>query len=543
MSDAPDTADTILLEQFAKSDSEEAFSEIVRRHVGLVHSVALRQTQNAQHAEEITQAVFIILARKAASLGRKTILGSWLYHTARLTAANFQRSEFRRVRREQEVFMESPAHEEQMDSAWRDMGPLLEEAMAKLKTTDRDAVVLRYFENKTLREVGTAMGMEERAAQKRVARGLEKLRAFFTKRGLVLSATIIAGAVSANSVKAASPALAASVKAVALAKGSAATASTLTLVKGALKIMAWTKAKTAIVAGTVVIFSLGMTTWTASRWMHARALPQLDFQVEGTLDFTFSGKTNHENFTASVKDNKWLIHIPFQPGGGIAYEENSFDEDNIYSYTQFREVSEKSINSSGGEVRANDVPVLGHSTDMFTPVWLAYCSAYYLHGITGNTMKSFFFVDRPTQELNQGPYMEVEWTRSKNPPFLPNDMLHPKLNWRYQVLQYTNIDGLSLPSEFLLEYFGFKRSVTNAPIISMRGTLTKISTPSPIQVFRPKSDGRTSVDDWRFADGKPENYLMTNQEWLTTNSPQWQIFSRGHKLKPGETPPPRTRAD
>src|SRR6185312_1654942 len=139
---------------------------------------------------------------------------------------------------------------------------------------------------------------------------------------------------------------------------------------------------------------------------------------------SYDGKTNLENFTASVKDNKWLIHFPYQTG--IAYEENSFDGDNIYSYTQFSNYSGKTINSSGGEVRANDVPVLGHSTDMFTPIWLAYCSAHYLHGIKGNTMKSFFFVDSPGPDLNQGPYMEVKWTRSKNSPFLPNDILHPK---------------------------------------------------------------------------------------------------------------------
>src|SRR6185312_592480 len=198
-----DVPDAVLLEQFARNDSEEAFTEIVRRHVGLVHSVAFRQTQNAQHAEEITQAVFIILARKASSLGRKTILSGWLYHTARLTAANFQRAEIRRVHREQEVFMQTPDHDEQIDSAWRDLEPLLEEAMSKLGATDGDAIVLRFFESKSLREVGTAMGLEERAAQKRVARGLEKLRAFFTRRGFTLSVTVIAAAMAANSVQAA----------------------------------------------------------------------------------------------------------------------------------------------------------------------------------------------------------------------------------------------------------------------------------------------------------------------------------------------------
>ncbi|MEP6664669.1 MAG: sigma factor, partial [Verrucomicrobiota bacterium] len=104
MTDAPDSE---LLEQFSRDDSEAAFAELVQRHIALVHSVALRHTVSQQHAQDITQAVFIVLARKAGSLGRKTVLPGWLYHTARLTAANWQRAETRRVHREQEAFMQS----------------------------------------------------------------------------------------------------------------------------------------------------------------------------------------------------------------------------------------------------------------------------------------------------------------------------------------------------------------------------------------------------------------------------------------------------
>src|SRR6185295_404956 len=102
-----ETEDIQLVREFAERQSEAAFGELVRRHVNLVYSVALRQTANSHHAEEITQAVFIILARKAGSLGRKTILSGWLYQTARLTAANFLRTERRRAVREQEAYMQS----------------------------------------------------------------------------------------------------------------------------------------------------------------------------------------------------------------------------------------------------------------------------------------------------------------------------------------------------------------------------------------------------------------------------------------------------
>jgi hypothetical protein len=135
------------------------------------------------------------------------------------------------------------------DPFWEQLSPLLDEALASLGETDRQAVLLRFFENRSLAEVGRRLGTGEDTAQKRVTRAVERLRKFFAKRGVALSATAIAGAVSTNSVQAAPVALAKSVTAVAIAKGAAASGSTLTLVKGALKIMAWTKAKTTVVVG------------------------------------------------------------------------------------------------------------------------------------------------------------------------------------------------------------------------------------------------------------------------------------------------------
>jgi hypothetical protein len=118
-----------------------------------------------------------------------------------------------------------------------DMALVLEEAMAHLRDRDRDAIVLRFFENHRLKEVGGVLGVEERAAQKRVARGLEKLRLYFAKRGIALTTAVIAGAVSAHSVQAAPLTLTQAVTTVALTKGAAASGSTLTLIQGALKIM------------------------------------------------------------------------------------------------------------------------------------------------------------------------------------------------------------------------------------------------------------------------------------------------------------------
>jgi len=210
-----------LLAVFVKNSSESAFSALVARYVNLVYSTALRHTSNPHHAEEVTQAVFITLARKAGSLSSKVVLSGWLYQTARLTAANHRRDNQRRQQREQQAIMES-ALNVPADEPWKLIAPILDEAMNALGVTDRDAVLLRYFESKPLAEVGAALGLTEAAAEKRVSRALEKLRGVLARQGVALAGTAIAGAVSANAVQAAPAAVAASSTAAAL------TATTLT---------------------------------------------------------------------------------------------------------------------------------------------------------------------------------------------------------------------------------------------------------------------------------------------------------------------------
>ena len=169
--------DSELLCRFCQEHCEEAFATLVSRHVNMVYSAALRKTANPHAAEEISQAVFIILAKKASSLKNKSTLSGWLYETTRLTACNFIRNEVRRAKREQEAFMQSLA-EETESNLWTHIAPHLEDAMGELNPKDRDVIVLRFFAGKTFAEVATAFGDTENAAKKRVHRSLEKLRKF-----------------------------------------------------------------------------------------------------------------------------------------------------------------------------------------------------------------------------------------------------------------------------------------------------------------------------------------------------------------------------
>jgi RNA polymerase sigma factor (sigma-70 family) len=234
------TPDSELLREFAKTNSEDAFAELVKRHVNLVYSAALRQVNGDEHfAKDVAQTVFTDLARKASSLSRRETLTGWLYTSAHFAAAKIVRGENRRRDRE-EKFMREPIHETAPDADWEKLRPTLDDAMHELKETDREAVLLRYFENRQFAEVGAKLGLNENAARMRVERALEKLRDIFNKRG-VTTATALASVISANAIQIAPANLAAT-----LTTASIATAGTGTFTL--LKIMTATKLKLGISA-------------------------------------------------------------------------------------------------------------------------------------------------------------------------------------------------------------------------------------------------------------------------------------------------------
>ena len=202
--------DNELLRQYAGQGDEAAFAEVVRRHTDLVYSAALRIVRDTALAQDVTQTVFTKLARVAGALGRYPTPIGWLHTTTRFTAINAVRAEARRRAREHEAFTMQNISSAP-DANWEQLRPILDEAVGQLRERDRQAVLLRFFNGLSHQEVGAVLGLSENSAQKCVDRALEKLRAQFTRRGVTVSAALLATAMSTNSVQAAPVGLAADV--------------------------------------------------------------------------------------------------------------------------------------------------------------------------------------------------------------------------------------------------------------------------------------------------------------------------------------------
>ncbi len=241
--------DVELLHRYVESGSEVAFAAIVERYKGLVYASALRQTRSPDMAEEITQAVFIILARKASTLRRDAILSGWLFRTTCFAARDALKIERRRQRREQEASLMNPDQANlstDEHALWQEIAPVLDESLLRLDETDRYALLLRFFEQKKLAEVARVLGLSEDGARKRVERALQKLRTLLGQRGVAVPAAILVAVLSANAAPAAPVTLAVAT--------TAATATTASLVKGTLALMTWSKAKIAVVTVFALLF-------------------------------------------------------------------------------------------------------------------------------------------------------------------------------------------------------------------------------------------------------------------------------------------------
>lgn len=225
--------DQQLLQRYTRDRAEDAFAELVRRHLNLVYSAALRQVQSPQLARDVSQSVFNDLARSAGNLKKNTVLSAWLYEVARRTSIDVIRQETRRKLREQ-AYTEMNIIPVATDENWREVLPHLDAAMEELDGADRAAVLLRFFENKSLREVGEELGVSDDAARKRIGRAVERLRKFLSARGVAVGTSVLIVLMSANALQAAPTGLAATISSIAFASAPVSTAAA----SGAAKLLA-----------------------------------------------------------------------------------------------------------------------------------------------------------------------------------------------------------------------------------------------------------------------------------------------------------------
>jgi len=367
--------DLELLREYVERGAENAFRTLVERHAPMVYGTALRVLANGALAEEATQATFIVLARKAARIRRGTIVAGWLYRTARFVALEARRTETRREQR-QENFL---AMNNDAESIWREVSPFLDDALHRLGTADRDALVLRFFNDKSFADVAQALGTSEAAAKMRVARAIEKLRTTLAREGFIVSAIALAAAFEANSGPVLPAQLISSNVSAALAASGASNTSLTTLVTGALQIMAWNKLRnTALVAALVLLLGGGAGIMILKNKSHApRAVTVNTFEpMTGEWEGTF--EMSGDGFARPIKQNASLSIRSAQGGRSCQIEMRVLAPDGavgrIYNFTH-------SLNDTGDRVITLDDPniarplgegvVMSSSHDARTGEWRA----------------------------------------------------------------------------------------------------------------------------------------------------------------------------
>jgi len=310
-----------MLSEYVDSGSQAAFEELVRRYTPLVYSSALRRVGYA-HADDVTQAVFVILARKAHRLRQKRGgLATWLFATTRFAASEVIRKEKRRLDRERIA-----AEEQQMMSetdrekaAWRQMRPMLDAALDRLAKRDRQAVLLRFFQGASFAEVGEALGVAENTATKRVSRALEKLRRHFTRRGLALSVPVLSSVLVSRTAEAVTAGLAEScvTAGLASAEGMAAASGIIAIANGAMKAMLVSQAKAAAATGCAVLAAGSVTVATVTTVINAEARLPLRLEIiepfpliykarstlpDGRLLFQLNSRRDNQSHFVSLGD-------------------------------------------------------------------------------------------------------------------------------------------------------------------------------------------------------------------------------------------------
>jgi RNA polymerase sigma factor (sigma-70 family) len=246
-----------LLRDFARSRDESAFRALVDRYINIVYASARRQTGDAHQAEDVTQAVFLLLAHKAHSISPDRPLSAWLLKTTSYCAANVRRTHNRRIAHETRAMAMAQTTSNSCpggESDWRSVAPLLDEGLSRLRPKDRDVLLWRFFESRSVVQIAQALGISEHAASKRVTRAVDRLRDFFARRGVTVTSALL-GTILVTNVSEAAPATL--IGAVSSAATAGAGTSAAAIANAALVMTATTKLKLAVAAMVAALLMIG----------------------------------------------------------------------------------------------------------------------------------------------------------------------------------------------------------------------------------------------------------------------------------------------
>src|SRR5262245_26211151 len=272
--------DLELLSQYTRDQSRQALEELIRRHAPWVHAVATRRVGDPHLAQDVMQAVFLVLATKPPKITSESGLPGWLFGVACNASNQALRRETRLKRREKAFAMEhqeAAQNDEMSQQQWDELAPQLDVAVQSLGEEDRSAVLLRFYQQKSHADVAAALGVSEEAARKRVSRAVAKLRETLLSRGVTVPVIgILVTALESHTVPQVSAAVIQS--ALAIASGAAASQAAV-IAKGAVVMAMWSKAKVAV-AACVALAVLGTGAGVAIHLSQARAQPAPVAQVQ-----------------------------------------------------------------------------------------------------------------------------------------------------------------------------------------------------------------------------------------------------------------------
>ncbi|MCX6914251.1 MAG: sigma-70 family RNA polymerase sigma factor [Verrucomicrobia bacterium] len=537
------TDDAELLRQYVQTGSEDAFAELVHRHLPVVYSSALRQTDgDVELAKDICQTVFIDLGRKARSLlGHELVLG-WLFAATRFTAASMLRGSRRRQIRES---IAASMHEDPVEPAVEDpqLASSLDAAMAELPSEDRNAVLLRFFQGKELKEVGSALGISEDAARMRITRALDRLHGLLSQRGLTLSVAALGTALAAPAATAVPAGLAASIAATALATAAAGGGIPPTLAK----LMTMTKVKFGIIS---VIVVAGVAVWLAVHKQskatlggeHRHAFASL--RIEGTLTYWTPPDprmpTNEEHyfFRLLVDEGKWNIQmIPVDAEKrAITYFEIGCDGETLYAYhEQNLDLIRKKMTNGVAVVPttrgfAMIIPDTLPNPRFFRcePLWLAYCSHPYFSTNSSGRARQIWLSGElsPSAVLDNIP-VKATWNwLPKGRRYLSHVDYYARPDSSgsaplplvvYNVTRTKELEGVDVPTAFDFVRFSEIDLSNKTPFVTFSCRVTNVARVQPLLDPKPRISLPVMMMDYRFATETPPvpmlQQIVTNGSW------------------------------